>query len=73
MRMHMTMASEIKKLCTTAAMVPPPWLRGVETLPNTLSDKAALLNLYKSRQPLDGGGRHGRKLGFGTHFAFKNA
>ena len=43
---------------------PHPRLRGVETLPNTLvSGKAASLNLDKTRRPLDGGNRHGRKLG----------
>ena len=65
---HETMASEIGKLHTTAVMVPHPRLRGVETFPNILSDKAASLKLDYPRRPLDGGGRHGPKWVFGTHF-----
>jgi len=68
---HETMASEIGKLHTTAAMVPHPRLRGVETLPNILSYKAALLKLDYPRRPLDGGGRHGRKGVFGTQFSLQ--
>ena len=65
------MASEIGKLRTTAAMVPHPRLRSVETLPNILFDKAASLKLDNSRQPLDGGGRHGPKWVFGTQFSLR--
>jgi hypothetical protein len=63
------MASKMGTLCTTAAMVPtrPPTPRSRNIVEHTIQQGRVVETRPIQRRPLDGSGRHGRKMGVSWH------